>query len=100
MELVSSTFHILDDKMKILYLSIIIILILCNSGVVCAQYGQEDSNPSHHNILQEQFDLDRTQIEISQQEEEQVKNIKRWYHSGRGGSTNICWSFNRCFIIC
>ena len=61
--------------MKTLHLSIIIILVLCNSGVVYAQYGQEAGNPSHHSILQEELDLARTQIEMSQQEKEQAKNI-------------------------
>lgn len=61
--------------MKTLHLSIIIILVLCNSGVVYAQYGQEASNPSHQSILQEQLDLARTHIEMSQQEEKQDKNI-------------------------
>ena len=61
--------------MKILHLSIIIILVLCNSGVAYAQYGNEASNPSHQRILQEQLDLARTHIEMNQQEEEQANNI-------------------------
>ena len=61
--------------MKTLHLSIIIILVLCDSGVVYAQYGNEASNPSHQRILQEQLDLARTHIEKQQQEEQQTKNI-------------------------
>lgn len=62
--------------MKTLHLSIISILVLCNSGVVYAQYGiygQEALN--HQSILQEQLDLARIQTEKHQQEEQQTKNI-------------------------
>ena len=61
--------------MKTLHLSIIIILILCDSGVVYAQYGQESLNPNHERLLQEQLDLARTHIEMQQQEEQQANNI-------------------------
>ena len=61
--------------MKTLHFSIIIILVLCNSEVVYAQYGNEASNPSHQSALQKELDLARTHIEITQQEKQQVKNI-------------------------
>lgn len=62
--------------MKTLHLSIISILVLCNSSVVYAQYGlygQEAIN--HQSILQEQLDLARTHIEMNQQEKQQANNI-------------------------
>ena len=66
-----------DLIMKILHLSIISILVLCNSGgVVYAQYGLYGQEAlDHRSILQEQLDLARTHIEMNQQQNQQSNNI-------------------------
>ena len=62
--------------MKTLYVLIIIVFILCNSGVTYAQYGQYGQEAlDHQRTLQEQLDLARTHIEMKQQEDQQAKNI-------------------------
>lgn len=62
--------------MKTLHISIITILILCNSGVVYAQYGLYGQEAlDHQRTLQEQLVLARIHIEMKQQEDQQAKNI-------------------------
>ncbi|MHB8545912.1 MAG: hypothetical protein ACYDAJ_04025 [Nitrosotalea sp.] len=63
--------------MKTLHYSVIAILVLCNSGIAYAQYGLYGQEAlDHQHILQEQLDLARTHIEMSQQEEQQAKDIR------------------------